>query len=146
MKSRFLILVLLVLSSYGYCQKIISQELYEGKINGKIEIELYLKVLENGCPTVYSEGIYNYKSNKNKEWILFDINFSETKNQFIMVEHYHTGLFILKREKNQLNGLWISSDAKKQMKVELTKVKSNNKQIEILEKALDKENYDANDC
>ena len=146
MKSKLLVFVLLLLSSYGYSQKIISQELYEGKIDGKIEISLYLKVAENGCPTIYSEGIYKYKSNKNKEWILFDITFSESQNQFTMVEHFNTGIFLLKRESNQLKGLWISPDGKKQLKVELKKVKINTKQIESLENSLENENYQANDC
>jgi iron uptake system EfeUOB component EfeO/EfeM len=146
MKSGILVFVLVLFSSFAYSQKVISQELYEGKIDGKIEIALYLKVAENGCPTIYSEGIYKYKSNKNKEWILFDITFSESKNQFTMVEHFNTGLFLFKRENNQLKGLWISPDGKKQLKVELTKVKINSKQIESLENALENENYQANDC
>jgi hypothetical protein len=146
MKSKISAFVLFLLSTYAYSQKVISQELYEGKIDDKIEISLYLKVAENGCPTIYSEGIYKYKSNKNKEWILFNIAFSESKNQFTMVEHFNTGIFILKRENNQLIGLWISPDGKKQLKVELKKVKINPKQIESFENALDNENYQVNDC
>jgi len=146
MKSKIATFVLFLLSTYAYSQKIISQELYEGKIDDKIEISLYLKVAENGCPTIYSEGIYKYKSNKNKEWILFNITFSESQNQFTMVEHFNTGILLLKRENNQLIGLWISPDGKKQLKVELKKVKINPKLIETLENALDNENYQANDC
>jgi elongation factor P hydroxylase len=63
-----------------------------------------------------------------------------------MVEHFNTGIFILKRENNQLIGLWISPDGKKQLKVELKKVKINPKQIESFENALDNENYQVNDC
>ena len=146
MKSKIATFVLFLLSTYAYSQKVISQELYEGKIDDKIEISLYLKLAENGCPTIYSEGIYKYKFNKNKEWILFNITFSESQNQFTMVEHFNTGILLLKRENNQLIGLWISPDGKKQLKVELKKVKINPKLIETLENALDNENYQANDC
>lgn len=146
MKVKIVIFLVFLISSIGYSQEIISQELYEGKLDGNLEISLYLKVAEDGCPRIYSQGIYKYKSNKNKKWILFDITFSESKNLFTMVEHFNTGIFILKRENNELNGLWISPDGKKQMKVALKKVKIIAKQIENLENTLEKENYEANDC
>lgn len=53
---------------------------------------------------------------------------------------------LLNRSGNQLKGIWISPDGKKQLPVNLTKVKTNKKQIEKLEDTLEKEYYNAYDC
>jgi iron uptake system EfeUOB component EfeO/EfeM len=140
-----LVLLTFLLSNFIFAQRIISQEQYEGKIENS-EIILYLKIAESGCPNVYAEGIYRYKSNKSKEWILLKIVFSEQKNQFTLVEHSNTGILILKRGNAKFDGIWISPDGKKQIKVELKKVKVTPKQLEQLEKNLEQENYEANDC
>ena len=124
---------------------IISQELYEGKLGTK-EITLYLKIAEDGCPRVYASGIYKYKQNKTDNWLLLDIIFSETKNQFTMVEHYNTGVLLLTRSGGTLKGIWISPDGKKQLEVNLSKSKISTQDIEKLEDKLEQENYSANDC
>ena len=139
-------LLTLVFFSFSFSQRIISQEFYEGKIDGKNEISLYFKVQENGCPTTEINAIYKYKSNKTGEWILLDVFFNEGENQYTLVEHFNTGILLLKKENGTLKGLWISPEGKKQLKVELKKVKVSKSEIENLENALEKENYEANDC
>jgi len=142
----FITFLAIAFFSFSFSQKIISQEFYEGKIDGKIDISLYFKVHENGCPTTEMSAMYKYKSNKVGEWILLDVFFTEGKNQYTLVEHFNTGVLLLKKENGTLNGLWISTDGKKQLKVQLKKVKVSNSEIETLEKALDNEYYQANDC
>lgn len=141
-----LIAFLLLITNFTFSQDtIISQELYEGKLGTK-DITLYLKISEDGCPRLYASGIYKYKQNKTDNWLLLDIVFSETKNQFTMVEHYNTGVLLLTRNEGTLKGIWIAPDGKKQLEVNLSKSKIPTKDIEILEEKLENENYNANDC
>ena len=42
-----------------------------------------------------------------------ELDFSEKAQQYTFVEHYNTGLMLLKRNSDQLQGLWISPDGKK---------------------------------
>ncbi len=146
MNKLSLLFVVLFLTNICTAQKIISQELYEGKIDNKIAISLYLKVAENGCPNVYANAMYKYVGIKNANYILLHTFLLETKNQFTMVEHFNTGILILKRTKTTLNGIWISPDANKQIKVELQKVSINASQIKDLEKSYEKVEFDADDC
>jgi hypothetical protein len=146
MKKTTLLFMALFFANFCTAQKIISQELYEGKLDNKIAISLYLKVAENGCPNVYANAIYKYMGIKNSNYILLHTFLSETKKQFTMVEQSNTGIFILKKSENTLNGIWISPDGNKQLKVELQKVKQNTNQVDALEKSYDKAEYDADDC
>jgi len=66
---------------------ILSQEYYEGVINNDIEVLMYLKISEDGCPRVYGEAIYKYKSNNENNWILLDPTFSSERKQFTFVEY-----------------------------------------------------------
>lgn len=126
--------------------EIISQEYYEGTINGNIEIALYLKIAENGCPTTYAESIYQYKKNGNNNWILLDASFTREMNQFTFVELFNTGILLLNKENASFNGLWLAPDGKKQLKVVLNKVAIDKTQIENLEDQLEETYYNANDC
>lgn len=145
MKTNLIAFLLLITSvSFGQ-DTILSQELYEGKLGDK-SISLYLKIAENGCPTVYATGMYKYKQNKTDNWLLLEIVFSETKNQFTMVEHFNTGVLILTRKEGTFQGIWVSPDGKKQFEVNLVKVKITPNEIEKLEEKLDLEYYYAHDC
>jgi len=126
--------------------EIISQEYYEGTINGDIEIALYLKIAEDGCPRTYAESIYQYKKNGNNNWILLDASFTRAMNQFTFVELFNTGILLLNKENANLNGLWLAPDGKKQLKVNLNKVEIDNSEIENLEDQLEETYYNANDC
>lgn len=127
-------------------QQIIAQEKYLGTIDGKINISFYLKIEETGCPKVVASGIYKYTDNKAGNWILLDTTFSEKAQQYTFVEHYNTGIMLLKRDNGGLQGLWISPDGKKQLKVSLKKLKPTKAEIDKMEDELEKANYNANDC
>jgi len=104
---------MLFLSLSINAQQIIAQEKYLGTIDGKINISFYLKIEETGCPKVVASGIYKYTDNKAGNWILLDTTFSEKAQQYTFVEHYNTGIMLLKRDNDGLQGLWISPDGKK---------------------------------
>lgn len=140
-----LLCILCTISSIAQ-DDILSQEYYEGVINDDIEVSMYLKIAEDGCPRVYADAIYSYKNNEENNWILLTSTFSGERKQFTFVEFYNTGILLLTKEGNSLNGLWLSPDGKKQHKVKLTKVKVDNAKIESLEEILEQEHYYAYDC
>ncbi|MGD1318150.1 hypothetical protein [Chryseobacterium sp. 2R14A] len=139
-------LFLLFLSLSINAQQIIAQEKYLGTIDGKINISFYLKIEETGCPKVVASGVYKYTDNKAGNWILLDTTFSEKAQQYTFVEHYNTGIMLLKKDNDSLQGLWISPDGKKQLKVSLKKLKPTKAEIDKMEDELEKANYNANDC
>jgi len=139
-------LFLLFLSLSINAQQIIAQEKYLGTIDGKINISFYLKIEETGCPKVVASGVYKYTDNKAGNWILLDTTFYEKAQQYTFVEHYNTGIMLLKRDNDSLQGLWISPDGKKQLKVSLKKLKPTKAEIDKMEDELEKANYNANDC
>lgn len=139
-------LILVFSSLILNAQQILAQEKYVGTIDGKINISFYLKIEETGCPNVIASGIYKYTDNKSGNWILLDTTFSEKAQQYTFVEHYNTGLMLLKRNSDNFQGLWISPDGKKQLKVNLKKIKQTKFEIEKMEDELEKANYNANDC
>ncbi|MNU04143.1 hypothetical protein D3C72_2484330 [compost metagenome] len=53
---------------------------------------------------------------------------------------------ILKKDETNFSGLWISSDSKKQLKVELKEAKMTKKETESYEAKMEKVNYENNDC
>ncbi len=130
----------------SFAQRIVSQELYEGSISEGLKVSFYLKIEEDGCPRTVVSAIYKYNSNKDDNWILLKTTFSEEKQQYTFVEHYNTGVLLLNRDRNQLKGVWISADGKKQLPVHLTKVKTGQDKIEKLEDTLEKAHYYAYDC
>ncbi len=107
---------------------------------------MYLKIAEDGCPRVYANAIYKYKNNEENNWILLQSTFSGERKQFTFVEFYNTRILLLNKEENNLQGLWISPDGKKQFKVELNKIEVDNKKIESLEEILEQEHYYAYNC
>ncbi len=146
MKKIMSILFLLMTLNLVAQDEILSQEYYEGVINNNVEISMYIEIGEDGCPRTYAKAIYKYKNNEKNKWILLKSTFSKQKKQFTFVEFHNTGILLLNKETNSLNGLWISPDGKKQFKVELNKIEVDNKKIEHLEEQLEKEYYYAYDC
>ena len=137
---------MLFLANSSFSQDILSQEVYEGTISEDLKVTFYLKIEEDGCPRTVVSAIYKYNNNKEDNWLLLETTFSEQKQQYTFVEHFNTGLLLLNRKNNQLNGVWISPDGKKQLPVHLSKVKTSKEQIEKLEDTLEKEHYNAYDC
>lgn len=145
-RMKITTIFLLLISFFSNAQQIISQEKYVGTIDGKINISFYLKIEETGCPSIIASGIYKYTDNKSANWILLDTTFSEKAQQYTFVEHYNTGIMLLKRNSENLQGLWISPDGKKQLKVNLKKIIQSKAEIEKMEDELEKAKYSANDC
>lgn len=144
--KKILLLFTILFANSSFAQRLIAQELYEGTISKNIKVSFYLKIEEDGCPRTIVSAIYKYNNNKADEWILLETNFSDQKQQYTFVEHHNTGLLLLNRNDNQLKGVWVSPDGKKQLEVNLTKVKTTKEGIEILEDVLEKEYYNAYDC
>ncbi|MDR7212490.1 hypothetical protein [Flavobacterium piscis] len=120
--------------------------LYKGSIDGKIAVTFYIKTEENPCigGLMYT-SMYQY--DKSETWIQLDITQNKkNENQFALVEHGFSGVMILKKEGINFNGLWISPDGKKQLKVDLKEVRMTKKEIENYENKMEKVNYENNDC
>lgn len=120
--------------------------LYKGTVDGKTPITVYIKTEENPCTAdLMYTSMYRY--DKSKKWIQLDITQNKKKeNEFVLVEHGFSGVLILKKTGNTFTGLWISSDAKKQLPVDLKEASMTKKELENFEKTLEKVNYENNDC
>lgn len=120
--------------------------LYKGTVDGKIPVTVYIKTEENPCTAdLMFTSMYRY--NKSNNWIQLDITQNKKKeNEFVLVEHGFSGVLILKKTGNTFTGLWISSDAKKQLPVDLKEAAMTKKEVENYEKTMEKVNYENNDC
>lgn len=120
--------------------------LYKGTVDGKIPVTVYIKTEENQCTAdLMFTAMYRY--NKSNNWIQLNITQNKKKeNEFVLVEHDFSGVLILKKTGNTYTGLWISSDAKKQLPVELKEASMTKKELENYEKIMEKVNYENNDC
>lgn len=120
--------------------------LYKGSIDEKIAVTLYVKEEENPCTAdLMYTSMYRYEKSGN--WIQLDITQNKkNENQFVLVEHGFSGVMILKKEGTNFNGIWISPDSKKQLKVNLKEVRMNKKETESYEDKMEKVNYENNDC
>lgn len=117
--------------------------LYKGTIDGKISVTFYITEEESPCTgDLMYMAMYRY--DKSGSWIQLDI--TPNQNQFVLVEHGFSGVMVLKKSETNFNGLWISPDTKKQLKVELKQVRLTKKEIENYETKMDEVNYQNNDC
>ncbi|MEG0929104.1 hypothetical protein [Chryseobacterium sp.] len=118
--------------------------LYKGTINGKMSITLFIQAIENGCGgDPYYDAMYRY--DKVSNWLQLSVT-EGVKQQFAMVEEGFTGLMIVKKEGDMMNGTWISPDGKKQIPVELKKVTISKKEMENYQDRIEKLNYENHDC
>jgi hypothetical protein len=142
MRTFFTILLFIIFSTtFGQSS---NAYLYRGKIDGKISVTMYLKSEDNSCNTKLNyQGMYKYNSVSN--WLQLDISQNE-KDQFILTEYGFTGVLILQKTKDGFNGIWISPDTKKQLKVELKKEVLKEKDKEMYEEKFEKVNYENYDC
>lgn len=120
--------------------------LYKGTVDGKIPVTVYIKTEENQCTAdLMFTAMYRY--NKSNNWIQLNITQNKKKeNEFVLVEHDFSGVLILKKTGNTYTGLWISSDAKKQLPVDLKEASMTKKELVNYEKIMEKVNYENNDC
>ena len=130
------------LASKSFAQEERNYYLYKGTVE-KMPITFFLVETISGCPKKYYSGIYQY--DKLSNWL----SLNSTNNQeghMILVEHHLTGILNLQKKKETLNGIWISPDGKRVLKVTLKEVlmKSSTKEA-YLDKYHDLE-YQLNDC
>lgn len=120
--------------------------LYKGTIDGKIAVTVYIKEEENPCTAdIMYTSMCRY--DKSGSWIQLDITQNlKNENQFVFVEHGFSGVMILKKEATNFNGIWISPDSKKQLKVTLKEVRMTKKETETYADKMEKVNYENNDC
>lgn len=145
MKKYILSFFLILISLMKLNAQNITSEIYTGKINENMPVTLYLQSEDNGCNAgIMYGGMYKY--NGKSIWLQLEITQNE-KMQFAMVEYGFTGMMILKKNKNKLEGVWISPDTKKQLKVEFQK--SNNiseEKMEHYKREFEDVNYMNYDC
>lgn len=121
----------------------IKRYLYQGTVDNRA-VRFYLKQLPNNCggSDIY-EAMYQY--GKGKNWIEL-MNQTDRKGNFCFTEIRFTGMLILKKTTKEMTGIWMSPDAKKQLKVNLTLQKLSPKEIDELEKRLEVTHYENFDC
>ncbi|MFK8281920.1 hypothetical protein [Capnocytophaga cynodegmi] len=105
---------------------------------------LYLAIKENGCPTTYAEAYYKYE--KSNERILLTSFMDYKEERFTFVEHGNTGVLLLHRRGETLEGPWMAPDEKKQLQVKLKALPQSQKGYERMEEHLEQLNYEAHDC
>ncbi|UWY30202.1 hypothetical protein [Flavobacterium sp. TR2] len=122
-----------------------ASNLYKGTVDGKTPVTIYIKTQENQCTADLDYiAMYRYKSNK---WIqLYPTQNKKVENEFVMVEHGFSGVLILKKLGNTFSGLWISPDAKKQLKIEVKETSMTKKEMENYEQTMEKVSFENNDC
>lgn len=120
--------------------------LYKGTIDGKTPITVYIQTEENQCNAdLMYAAMYRY--NKSNNWIqIYPTQSKKKENEFVMVEHNFSGVLILQKTGNTFTGLWISPDAKKQLKVDIKEVSMTKKEVENYEKTMEKVSFENNDC
>lgn len=123
-----------------------ASNLYKGTVDGKTSITLYIQTSENQCNADLSYAAM-YRYNKSKNWIqIYPTQNKKKENEFVMVEHNFSGVLILQKSGNTFTGLWISPDAKKQLKVEVKETPMTKKEIENYQQTMERVSFDNNDC
>lgn len=123
-----------------------ASNLYKGTVDGKTPITLYIQTSENQCNADLSYAAM-YRYNKSKNWIqIYPTQNKKKENEFVMVEHNFSGVLILQKSGNTFTGLWISPDAKKQLKVEVKETPMTKKEIENYQQMMERVSFDNNDC
>jgi len=139
----FTLILFITLSGFSQDEK---PTLYEGTLDGKLNITLFLSPTENACgglPDYFYNAMYKYKTSD--KWIQLSTT-TNNKSNFIFVEHQFTGVLLLQKSTNSLHGLWMSNDGKKQLKVKLKEVDMTKSEVENFEDIFEKVNYSNNDC
>ncbi|ATA88512.1 hypothetical protein CGC58_01425 [Capnocytophaga stomatis] len=135
---------MLLFSLQGFSQTIISQTYYEGTIGTDLKVGLYLAIKETGCPNTYAEAYYKYE--KSNERILLSAYMDDKEERFTFVEFGNTGILLLHRKGETLEGLWIAPDGKKQLQVKLKALPQSEKSYERMEDHYERLHYESHDC
>ncbi|WP_316804168.1 hypothetical protein [Pedobacter nototheniae] len=137
------ILFILLMLSFGAKAQKSSSKLYKGTIDSK-PVTLYLKENENPCGG-FENYMAIYRYGKNTPWIQL-LPETDGKGNFTMPEFRFTGVMILQKTSNGMQGIWISPDGKRQLKVILNVQPLPKQQKDVMEDALEKTNYGNYDC
>ncbi|MFK8285115.1 hypothetical protein [Capnocytophaga canis] len=137
-------IVTFLLSLQGFSQTIISQTYYEGTIGTDLKVGLYLAIKETGCPNTYAQAYYKYE--KSNERILLESFMDFNEERFTFVEFGNTGVLLLHRKGDTLEGLWIAPDGKKQLPVKLKALPQSQKSYERMEEHYERLHYESHDC
>ena len=137
-------IVTFLLSLQGFSQTIISQTYYEGIIGTDLKVGLYLAIKETGCPNTYAQAYYKYE--KSNERILLESFMDHKEERFTFVEFGNTGILLLHRKGETLEGLWIAPDGKKQLQVKLKALPQSQKSYERMEEHYERLHYESHDC
>lgn len=121
-------------------------QLYEGSIDGKLPITLYLVSVARDCGgDPYYQCIYRYNKNKDNAWLSLNVEYNQ-KNQFILVEYRFSGVMILQKNAEGFSGIWIHPNGTTQKKVVLKKTHLPEADIKKYEDYMDKAFYNTDDC
>ncbi|GIM58944.1 hypothetical protein [Capnocytophaga canimorsus] len=142
--KKIFFLGMLFFSLQGFSQTIISQTYYEGTIGTDLKVGLYLAIKENECPTTYAQAYYKYE--KSNERILLSAYMDDKEERFTFVEFGNTGVLLLHRKGETLEGLWIAPDGKKQLPVKLKALPQSPKSYERMEDHYERLHYESHDC
>jgi len=104
-KVKFILFALaLICAKSGFSQNE-KAALFEGTLDGKINITLFLSPTENPCggiPYYFYKAMYKYKKSKN--WIQLSTT-TNNKSNYIFVEHQFTGVLMLQKSTVGFTGL-----------------------------------------
>lgn len=143
MKRRLLVLLALItfLGSTAYAQSEASW-LYKGKV-GTAQVTMYIKEYV-GCGNKNTYlGMYRY-DNKSK-WLLLYIE-NKAMTNWCLTEADFTGVLLLDKSANKMDGIWMSPDHKKQLDVKLQiQYPAKDERAELTEQ-LDRILSDNSDC
>ena len=142
MKHYLLAALLLICSTIAYAEPAESF-VYKGTV-GNRPVTLYLGKGEGcGGDEYYYSGMYCYDGIS--KWLFISITYN-SKGGFCMVEDKLTGLLLLTRKGNTLQGKWLSPDGTKSLPVLLTEQKPTTEYKNELYNKWDKLNYELHDC
>ena len=132
--------LLTIFLCFNISAQTLKPEVYAGTMDGNMPITIYLQPEEHPCSmdTIY-EGMYLYDGKS--KWIQLNITKNE-QNQFVLVEYGFTGVMVLSKKGKELNGIWISPNGKRQLKVTFKKTKIPTKRFEDKFEKVNYENYD----
>lgn len=142
---KILTILMVSLTSCFYSSAQVEQILYQGTINNR-PITLYLKQETNACGgenEFLYQAIYRYGTGKN--WIELAV-VSDGKGHFSMTEFAFTGVMVLKRTGETMQGTWISPDGKTHLKIILRRQALSPRQKAEMEENLDRTHYQNYDC
>ncbi|MBC9933496.1 hypothetical protein [Chitinophaga qingshengii] len=150
MKKTFILMVLAILCS---AWKISAQdtdtripELYEGSIDDKLPITLYLVAIPGNCGgEPYYQAIYRYDKKGPDQWLLLEVRHNRS-GRYALVEERFSGLMILQKNDNGFSGTWIHPNGVIRKKVVLRNKHLPKTDVKKYENYLDAAQRETDDC